>query len=86
MMTTLAQSYILHSARDTLPLVRVPALYLVGEKDSLALPAHAWEVSRLMPKCEAYVVDGCTHLAPVEKPEEVHEVAEAFLARHGLTG
>ena len=82
MMTTLAQSYIRHSARDTLPLVRVPALYLVGEKDSLALPAHAWEVSRLMPNCEAYVVDGCTHLAPVEKPEEVHEVAEAFLARH----
>lgn len=82
MMTSLAQSYIRHSAKDILPRVRVPALFLVGAKDSLALPAHAWEVSRLLPNCEAYVVDGCTHLAPVEKPAEVHEVAERFLSRH----
>ncbi len=81
MMTTLARSYIRHSAREMLPLVRVPTLFLVGEKDSLALPAHAWEVSRRMPDCEAYVVRECTHLAPVEKPDEVHAEAESFLAR-----
>jgi pimeloyl-ACP methyl ester carboxylesterase len=81
MMTRLARSYVRHSARETLPLVRVPSLFLVGENDSLAPPSHAWEVSRIMPDCEAYVVDGCTHLAPVEKPNEVHDVAEDFLAR-----
>lgn len=84
MMTTLAQSYIRHSARDILPMVRVPTLFMVGEKDSLALPSHAWEVSRLMPDCEAYLVQGCTHLAPVEKPDEVHRVAESFLRRREL--
>ncbi|MFW5741353.1 MAG: alpha/beta fold hydrolase [Myxococcota bacterium] len=83
MMTTLARSYIRHSGRAILPLVRVPTLFLVGEKDSLALPSHAWDVSRLMPDCEPYSVRGCTHLAPVERPAEVHRAAESFLERRG---
>jgi 3-oxoadipate enol-lactonase len=82
-MTHLAQSYIHHSARDILPRVRVPTLFVVGEKDSLALPSHAREVARLVPACEARVIQGCTHLAPVERPAEVHAIAEAFLERVG---
>ncbi|PKN48784.1 MAG: hypothetical protein CVU63_04010 [Deltaproteobacteria bacterium HGW-Deltaproteobacteria-20] len=81
MMTTLAQSYIRHSAKEILPRVKVPTLFLVGEKDSLAPPSHAREVVRLLPDARGYVVKDCTHLAPVEKPDEVHEVAEEFLAR-----
>jgi pimeloyl-ACP methyl ester carboxylesterase len=83
MMTTLARSYIRHSARDILPRVPVPTLYLVGEKDSLALPSHAREVARLMPNAQAHVIAECTHLAPVEKPEEVHAIVETFLERLG---
>lgn len=81
MMTNLAQSYILHSARDILPRVRVPTLFVVGEKDSLALPSHARRVASLVPECEARVIEGCTHLAPVERPAEVHAIAESFLRR-----
>lgn len=83
MMTTLARSYIEHSARDILPRVPVPTLYLVGEKDSLALPSHAREVAGLMPNAQAHVIAECTHLAPVEKPEEVHAIVETFLERLG---
>ncbi len=84
LMPPLARSYIRHSARRILPQVDVPTLFLVGEKDSLALPSHARKVVRLLPHGEAYVVRGCTHLAPVERPDEVHSVAESFLARHHL--
>ena len=81
MMMTLAQSYIQHSVRSLLPRVTVPTLFLVGQKDSLASPSHADEVLRWLPDAQKYVVKGCTHLALVEKPDEVHNVAEAFLQR-----
>jgi len=81
MMTGLARSYIQHSVRDLLPDVHVPVLYLVGERDSLASPSHADDVVRCLPDAEKYVVRGCTHLAPVEQPDEVGDVVEAFLRR-----
>ena len=79
MMTTLARSYIHHSNRRLLPLVNVPTLYLVGEKDRLATPSHADKVVQMMPQAQKYVVKGCTHLALVEKPEEIHKTVEDFL-------
>jgi pimeloyl-ACP methyl ester carboxylesterase len=81
MMASLARSYILHSARDILPCVNVPALYLVGEKDSLAPPSHARKVVGVMPSAQAHVLADCTHLALVEKPKEVHALVETFFER-----
>jgi pimeloyl-ACP methyl ester carboxylesterase len=83
MMTTLARSYINHTAQTILPTVRAPTLYLVGELDSLAPPSHARAAARLLPNAEVCVIDGCTHLAPVERPGRVHDEVEAFLRRHG---
>ncbi len=83
-MPPLARSYIRHSAKKLLKHVDVPTLFLVGEKDTLALPSHARKVTRMLPHGEPYVVRGCTHLAPVERPDEVHSTVESFLARHHL--
>jgi len=84
-MPPLASSYIRHSARKLLQHVDVPTLFLVGENDSLALPSHARKVTRMLPHGEPYVVRDCTHLAPVERPDEVHHVVQSFLSRHRLS-
>jgi len=80
-MVSLARSYIHHSSEDILPRVKVPTLFMVGQKDSLAPPSHARKVAALLPDVQQVVIQGCTHLAPVEKPDEVHQVVERFLAR-----
>lgn len=84
LMPPLARSYIRHSSKKMLKQVDVPTLFLVGENDSLALPSHARKVTRLLPRGESYVVRGCTHLAPVERPDEVHRTVESFLSRNPL--
>lgn len=81
MMVSLARSYIHHSSEDILPRVKVPTLFMVGQKDSLAPPSHARKVAALLPDVQQVVIQGCMHLAPVEKPDEVHQVVERFLAR-----
>jgi pimeloyl-ACP methyl ester carboxylesterase len=55
-----------------------------GEVDQLALPAHGGRVLARLADGELHIVRGCTHLAPIERPEEVHQVVEAFLRRRGL--
>ena len=81
-MPPLASSYIRHSARPILPHVNVPTLFLVGEKDAMATPSHARISTRILPNAEPYVVRDCTHLAPVERPDEVHDAVSSFLSRH----
>jgi pimeloyl-ACP methyl ester carboxylesterase len=82
LMSSLGRSYIAHSALPILPRVTVPTLIVVGSKDSLALPAHAHAVARSLRIAEVHVCDGCTHLAPVERPDEVHQSVDSFLQRH----
>jgi len=78
---SLGQSYINHSALHMLPRVHAPTLVIAGEKDSLASPAHARAVTRKLRVAELHVCTGCTHLAHIEKPAEVHGVVSSFLAR-----
>jgi pimeloyl-ACP methyl ester carboxylesterase len=82
LMSSLGPSYIAHSASPILPRVAVPTLMLVGSNDMLASPDHAWRVARSIRTAEVHVCPGCTHLAPVERPEEVHRVVDSFLQRH----
>ncbi len=82
LIASLGRSYIDHSAEHLLPRVRVPTLIVAGEKDLLAPPAHAHRVARKLSRAEVHVCSDCTHLAPVEKPDEVHDVVDAFLSRN----
>lgn len=80
-MSVLARSYIRHSSRDILPQVHVPTIFLVGEIDTLASPEHASQVSALLPDADQRVIAGCTHLAPIERPDLVQEAVDRFLER-----
>ncbi len=68
LMTSVARSYVEHTARPLLPRVQAPTLQIVGGLDQLATPAHARLVERELPRCTTHVVEGCTHLAPIERP------------------
>jgi pimeloyl-ACP methyl ester carboxylesterase len=82
LMSSLGRSYIAHTARPILPRVTVPTLVLVGANDTLAPPSHARAVARALRTAEVHVCEGCTHLAPVERPDDVHRVVDSFLHRH----
>jgi len=83
-MASIGRSYVEHSARALLPGVRVPTLQIIGALDQLAPPAHARVVERELARCTTVVVDGCTHLAPIEAPDEVHRAVRAFLGELGV--
>lgn len=80
-MASLGRSYVEHSARPLLRQVKAPTIQIVGALDQLAPPAHAQVVERELPGITTVVVDGCTHLAPIEAPGEVHRAVRSFLGR-----
>jgi pimeloyl-ACP methyl ester carboxylesterase len=70
-----------HSAEDLLPEVRVPALVVAGDKDSFT-PAGVSEVmARLLPRGEFALMNGGTHVLPLEDRAGVLERISAFLGR-----
>jgi pimeloyl-ACP methyl ester carboxylesterase len=70
-----------HSAEDLLPQVRVPALVLAGDRDSFT-PAGVSEVmARLLPHGEFSLINGGTHVLPLENRAGVREAISAFLGR-----
>jgi pimeloyl-ACP methyl ester carboxylesterase len=79
LMASIARSYIEHTALPLLGRLDVPTLQIVGALDQLASPAHARVVHAQIPRCTTHVVEGCTHLAPIERPDEVHAVARRYL-------
>jgi pimeloyl-ACP methyl ester carboxylesterase len=80
LMASVGRSYIEHTARPLLPRVSAPTLQIIGGLDQLATRAHARTVERELSRCTTYVAEGCTHLAPIEAPEELHGVVRRFLA------
>jgi pimeloyl-ACP methyl ester carboxylesterase len=79
LMASMARSYVEHSARPLLARIEVPTLQIVGALDALATPTHARLVARELARCTTHVVEGCTHLAQLEAPDEVHAVTRRFL-------
>ncbi|MEZ5962938.1 MAG: alpha/beta fold hydrolase [Planctomycetota bacterium] len=49
-----------------LPTVRVPALVVVGERDTLTPPAEATQIARAIPGARLVVVPGSGHLVPID--------------------
>jgi pimeloyl-ACP methyl ester carboxylesterase len=78
--------YLEHSAEDVLERVRVPTLIVAGDRDQLTPVSIAEEMRRRIAGSSLHVVRGHSHLAQVERPDEVHAVVDAFLARHALDG
>jgi pimeloyl-ACP methyl ester carboxylesterase len=79
--TAAVAAYLDHSAEEVLETIRVPTLIIAGGADELAPLSIAEEMHRRIAGSSLHVVQGHAHLAQVERPDEVHAVVDAFLAR-----
>jgi len=70
-----------HSAEDYLAKVDVPVLILAGEKDTFTPSSLSTFMGEQIPKAELVVVEGGTHVAPIEQPELVGARIKAFVER-----
>ncbi len=68
-----------HSAADILPQVDVPTLVIAGDHDSFTPPRYAEEMAAAMPQAELMMVQGGTHVVPLERKELVAARVEKFL-------
>jgi pimeloyl-ACP methyl ester carboxylesterase len=82
--TAAIASYLDHTADDLLERIAVPTLVVAGSRDELTPPSIAEEMARRIRGATLHVVEGHSHLAQVERPDEVHGVIDRFLADRGL--
>lgn len=68
-----------HSAMDLLPQVDVPALVIAGDRDTFTPPRYAEEMAAAMPQAELLMVQGGTHVVPLERKDLVATRVEKFL-------
>lgn len=67
--------------REAAPLLRVPALVLVGEHDRLTPPAAAAKLARALPNARLVTVPGAGHNAMLEAAGHVTDEIRAFSRR-----
>ena len=60
--------------------IRTPTLILVGDQDSITPPALSEELAALIPNAQLCVIEGASHLANLDKPEEFNRAIEDFLS------
>ena len=68
-----------HSAADILPQIDVPALVIAGDRDTFTPPQYAEEMAAAIPQSELFMVQGGTHVVPLERKEMVAARVEKFL-------
>lgn len=70
-----------HDAEDLLPTIDVPVLVIAGSRDSFTPPFLAERMVELLPKGELLLIEGGTHVAPLEHRELVQARVDDFLSR-----
>jgi pimeloyl-ACP methyl ester carboxylesterase len=74
-----AKSAIRNNVADRLAEIRVPALLVWGQQDTVT-PAFVGEkFDELLPDSRLHLVDKCGHAPMMERPEEFNRILEAFL-------
>ena len=68
-----------HSAADMLGRIEVPTLVIAGDKDTFTPPRYAEEMAAAIPHAELMMVQGGTHVVPLERKELVAARVEKFL-------
>lgn len=61
--------------------IRVPTLIICGDEDAITPPALSEELVKLIPGSQLETIQGASHLANVDKPEEFNLLLDSFLAR-----
>ena len=67
-------------SRPDLSLIRIPTIVAVGEGDQLTPPPHSQEIAAAIPGAELHILEGCGHLAPMERPGEVSALMRAWIS------
>ena len=67
------------TAEDMLDSVEVPVLVIAGSKDTFTPPHLAEAMAAKLPNSELMMVDGATHVVPIERREVVAERITAFI-------
>ena len=67
-------------SRPDLSLIRIPTIVGVGEGDQLTPPPHSQEIAAAIPGAELHILEGCGHLAPMERPGEVSALMRAWIS------
>jgi pimeloyl-ACP methyl ester carboxylesterase len=80
----MAEAMHAHSAADVLPTVKVPTLVVAATLDTFTPVALARSMHEQIPHSELVVIEGASHGAVVEKPDEVNGAMRSFLDRHLL--
>lgn len=73
----------LNRERITLKPVSCPAYVIAAKHDRLRSKDEAEELARLTGTCADYV-DGCGHMIPLEKPDELAQLVSTWLNKKGL--
>jgi pimeloyl-ACP methyl ester carboxylesterase len=68
-------------AHGALPLIDVPVLILAGERDLVTPPLLSETIAARVPDAELVVLDGCGHIGPFERHEEVTAHLRKFAER-----
>jgi len=75
-----------HSARSYLGELHTPALIIAGERDTFTPARLSVEMAALLPKAELVVVEGGTHVTPIEHTIEVNQRVRQWLAASAQLG
>lgn len=73
-----------HDAEDLLPTIDIPVLVIAGSRDSFTPPFLAERMVELLPKGELLLIEGGTHVAPLEHRELVQNRIVEFLEEKAL--
>jgi 3-oxoadipate enol-lactonase len=65
-----------------LPRIAVPTLVVAGDEDALTRPKGMEEIAALIPGAELRRIPGAGHMIPVEQPEPLSALLDAFLAAY----
>jgi pimeloyl-ACP methyl ester carboxylesterase len=73
-----------HSTEECLPDIDAPTLVVAGDRDEITPLYRSEEMHELLPDSELLVLEGGTHVAPIELPDPLNAAIETFLVEHGL--
>ena len=65
-----------------LPTIDKPTLVVVGEHDPSTPVAAARAIAERIPGAVLHIVPDASHMAPLEKPSQVNNILQGFLAAH----
>jgi pimeloyl-ACP methyl ester carboxylesterase len=64
---------------DDLAKIRVPVVIAQSEHEEFIKPEHAEYLARSIPNAEFVALDGVSHFAPLQRPEQFNAAMLAFI-------